>query len=251
LSEAPDSPFLNRVTQGLAQPGTLLQPFILSSAWQRNPDLAPGEPISRSVPLNGIYVTCRDVPAETTWQGALEMACPYPFVELARDMELTGLFDSFANWGFLDAPTFTLPTVAAEAPPEDLIDEALGQGNLLVTPLQMVGATAALGNDGVRPNLHLLAQPLAGCDEPLPGSEELVVSPEVAEEIRRALPQFDAAVGHLGISLAGPDRKQAWFVGLNSPDLPRYAVAVLIDQSLRAEDAADIGTQLLQRVLEN
>jgi peptidoglycan glycosyltransferase len=251
LSEAPDSPFLNRVTQGLAQPGSSLQPFILTTAWQQTPGLAPAEPISRSIPLNGLFVTCRGNPATTSWQSALAMACPYPFTELVATMGQAAFFDSLTRWGFLDAPAFTLPTVAAETAPGDPAQEALGQGNLLVTPLQMVSAIAVLGNEGIAPHLHVLAQPVTGCNEPVAAPAQRVVDPDTAKDILHTLPQFGAAVGHLGTAFAGQDREQAWFVGLNSPDLPRYAVAVLIDQTQRAQKAADIGTDLLRLVREN
>ncbi|MGC9348769.1 MAG: FtsW/RodA/SpoVE family cell cycle protein [Anaerolineae bacterium] len=254
LRQAPNSPFLNRATQGLAQPGTVLQPLLLTSAWQINPGLSPAEPISRPVSLDGMTWTCAAQPAQATWQSALASACPYPFIAIAEDMDDETFTRVLETWGLLDPPAVTLPTVAADLEPANLSPtvEALGQGDLLVTPLQMAGAVAVLGNDGVRPPLQLLPSPLEGCVIPRAEAAEgeRVIDAEAVDQILSSLPRFDGAAGHLGTSLAGPDRHQAWFVGLNSPSLPRYGVVVFIDQVDRPQRAAEIGTELLRWVLE-
>ncbi len=254
LSAAANSPFLNRATQGLAQPGTSLQPFILASALQQEPTLQPAEPITQSVTFNGITVACSGVPADGSWGAALSSACPAPFKQAARGMGSAAFTESLARWGFLDAPTLTLPTVASDLQerPLEPAEEALGQGNLLVTPLQMAQAMAALGNDGVRPDLSVLDAPLDGCTPTAPssGAGVRVIDAETAEQVRQMLDTYPGAVGHLGTSFAGPDRQQAWFVGLNSASVPRYAVAVLIDHMEDPQLAAEIGTDLLRLLPE-
>ncbi len=254
LSAAANSPFLNRATQGLAQPGTILQPFILASALQQDSALQPTEPITQAVTFNGLTVVCSGVPADESWGAALSAACPYPFKQAARAMGSAAFTESLARWGLLDAPTLTLPTVASDLQerPLEPAEEALGQGNLLVTPLQMVQAMAALGNDGVRPPLSVLETPLDGCT-PTGSSTGVgvrVVDAEIAEQVRQMLVTYPGAVGHLGTSFAGPGRQQAWFVGLNSASVARYAVVVLVDRMEDPQLAADIGTDLLRLLPE-
>jgi cell division protein FtsW (lipid II flippase)/cell division protein FtsI/penicillin-binding protein 2 len=265
LREQPNSPLLNRATQGLAQPGTSLQPFILASALQDDPDLTPTAQLTRSVALNGLSLGCRQTPASLDsgdpWSVALQAACPYPFlvaVEQAGDERFTAWLTA---WGLLDPPALSLPTVAANLPglPLAAHADALGQGNLLVTPLQMALAMATLGNDGVEPALKLLSQPQRGCPSSPPlgiahANPTPILDAETADRVLQTLPAYRGSVGHTGISFAGPQRQQAWFVGLNSATLPRYAVAVFLDeiesQSRGGRAAADIGSSLLQLVLE-
>ncbi|MBN1248062.1 MAG: FtsW/RodA/SpoVE family cell cycle protein [Anaerolineae bacterium] len=254
LRDAPESPLLNRATQGLAQPGTSLQPFILAAGWQAGTATAPVEPITNSVPFDGMAVNCRHMPQESTWSSVLSSGCPYPFVQVAEELGSAQFVESMQRWGFLNAPDLALPSVAAdlEEMALDLQEEALGQGQLLLTPLQMVEAMATLGNDGLRPDLHILAQPTAGCTEPRadPAEGQRVVDDDVAERIRAALTPYGGSVGHVGTAVAGPEREQAWFAGLNSASLPRYAVAVLLDRPETSQAAADIGTELLRLVIE-
>ncbi len=257
LREQANSPFLNRATQGLAQPGTILQPFILASALQARPEVTPATPITRPVSFNGMSVLCRSLPSnaasENGWSRSLAAACPYPFVVLARDMGDDDLTDELEKWGLLDAPNIVLPTVASDVASQDLpLDaetEALGQGELLVTPLQMVLATATLGNNGVPPTPKLLTDPLDGCASPTTQTSSQILDQEVADLVRDQLPPYGDGIGHLGTSVAGVERQQAWFVGLNSATVPRYAVAVFIDQPAAPGIAAEIGQRLLTEVV--
>jgi cell division protein FtsI/penicillin-binding protein 2 len=113
----------------------------------------------------------------------------------------------------------------------------------------MVQAIAALGNEGMRPAIRILAQATDGCVEPPTDTEVRVVSAEIAETVRQSLTRSSGTVGHQGTSVAGEERQQSWFVGLNSETLPRYAVAVIIDRPTTPHAAANIGTELLQLVV--
>jgi cell division protein FtsI/penicillin-binding protein 2 len=171
-------------------------------------------------------------------------------VDAATQLGAVEFAESLALWGLLDAPSLALPTVASDpALPLDAVADALGQGELLVTPLQMVRAIAALGNEGMRPTIRILAQATDGCAEPPTDTKTLVVSAEIAETVRQSLTRYSGAVGHQGTSVAGEGREQSWFVGLNSGTLPRYAVAVIIDRPTTPYAAANIGTELLQLVI--
>ena len=252
LSSAENSPFLNRATQGLAQPGTSLQPFILASALQREPTLAPQGTVSATVNVNGLALGCQAPPDDAGWADALAGACPAPFVAAARRLGDADLTEALSLWGFLDAPSLVLPTVATDlgGQPLDARIDALGQGELLITPLQLAQAMATLGNDGLRPDLGLLDAPLDGCTTVAPHAATRVVDADIADSVRHLLAPYPGAVGHLGTSWAGVGRQQAWFVGLNSADLPRYAVVVFLDQTTDPQLALSIGVDMLRFLTE-
>jgi peptidoglycan glycosyltransferase len=250
LYAAPDAPLLNRATQSLAQPGAALQTVILAAALQEGELPGPKKPLSAYVQVNGENLTCAKTPLASTWQVALSAGCPAPFAVLGQQLGISQLAESFVAWGLTDAPTLEIPTVAApwEATSADATREAIGQGDLLVTPLHMVSVAAVVGNAGVRAPLHLLTTALSGCVSP-DTATSVVTTPDIAARILDLWPRYGSAVGHLGEALAGPDRTQTWFIGLNSPQVPRYAVVVLIENAPDREVPAQIGEQLLNRTV--
>jgi cell division protein FtsW (lipid II flippase) len=250
LYAAADAPLLNRATQSLAQPGAALQTVVLATALQEGELPAPALPLSAFVNVNGERLTCAQTPLASTWEAALSAGCPAPFATLGSQLGIAQLADSFAAWGLTQAPSLEIPTVAApwEAATAEAILEAIGQGNLLVTPLQMVSVAAIVGNGGVRTPLHLLNTALSGCVSS-DTSTNVVTTPNIAARILDMWPRYGNAVGHLGEALAGPNRTQTWFIGLNSPQVPRYAVAVLIENVSNRQVLAQIGERLLNQAV--
>ncbi len=247
LSRATDAPLLNRATQGLAQPGSVLQPVILETIWRNDPLLTPTQPLSAPLAIDGTTLHCLQPPEGDDWIAALHGVCPAPFAAAGERLGGEALRAGFARWGLTTAPTFTLPTVAADRLP-DLIDpasEAAGQGRLLVTPLQMAGVAAALGNGGVAVPLRLLIDPPPGCDT-VQGEPRRFTTPEMATRLLQALPTVEGIIGQRGEAVAGEGRRLAWFVGLNSAEVPRYAVAVLLEEGGSVEEAARIAADLIR-----
>jgi peptidoglycan glycosyltransferase len=118
----------------------------------------------------------------------------------------------------------------------------MGQGEMLVTPLEMSLATATIANDGVRPGLRLMA---AVGDQALRWSEQprQVLDKEVAQQVRSilaesfavgqrtaALPVADLAgrAGSADSGMAGAP-PHAWFIGFAPVAQPRYAIAVIVE----------------------
>jgi cell division protein FtsW (lipid II flippase)/cell division protein FtsI/penicillin-binding protein 2 len=255
LREAPDAPLLNRATQGLAQPGPILETVLLSAALDAGlPPTSTPESLTRPIPINGNTLRCTHPPTETTWTAALAQTCPGPFAALTDAWDAEQLKMTFETWRLTTAPALEIPTVATtwetDTSSLDVVAESLGQGELLVTPLQLVNVAATLGNDGLRPALHLLPTSLdserEGCDVPARPPIKRLLSAEDAAVLRTLWPTFDAAIGHQGQALAGPERTVSWFIGLNSAVVPRYAVAVMVENPVTPQTTANIGTELLR-----
>ncbi len=137
----------------------------------------------------------------------------------------------------------------------DTYNMAIGQGNVLVTPIQMLRLTAAVANGGLlyRPQLVLQIQhPDGRIEEVLPELQGNVpVDPQnlaaVREGLRAVVTQGSgrlAALDDLGIAVAGKtgtaefgpvypqDGRQnshAWFVGFAPYEDPEVAVVVLVE----------------------
>lgn len=253
LRESPDAPLLNRATQGLAQPGAILESVILASFWEDIQHTSPMTPVTSTIKLNGSTLTCLDNVQNDTWEAVYQAACPAPFAHLNEIISPQALASAFDTWRLREAPKLEISTIASdwdETSP-DLAEELLGQGNLLVTPLHMAQVAAILGNDGHMVNLHLLMQPLPGCGDfstPIAteGDSTTILDPIVAASLRAMMKNYGKTIGHYATALAGPNRIQSWFIGLNSSEIPRYAVAVLVESETPTSVAIDIGTDLLE-----
>ncbi len=252
LRESPNAPLLNRATQGLAQPGAILESVILASFWDILVQTPPATPVTASVELNGIILNCQRTPNANTWESVFAAACPAPFASLGDSINASAIQTTFETWRLTQAPRLEIPTLSVDWSTTEInvVGEILGQSNLLVTPLQMASVAAIIGNEGQLVDLHLLLQPLQGCGEfsatPAFNSESnYIIEPERAAELRAMLPRFGKTIGHSATALAGPNRIQSWFICLNSLDVPRYAVAVLIESDTPSPVAVQIGTDLL------
>ncbi len=251
LYSAPDAPLLNRATQGLAQPGAILETVLLEAMLRESATTAPVQPLVAPVQVNGETLVCAQAPADTTWKSALAAACPAPFAAMGKQLGLARLAEAFKRWGLTDAPPLEIPTVAAtwDMTTADVVREAVGQGHLLVTPLQMVNVAITVGSGGERANLRLLLKPQTGCTPSASTASVRITTPDIAAQILELWPRYGEAVGHIGEALAGPNRTQTWFIGLNSVKVPRYAVAVLIENAPQRQIPAHIGEQLLKQAV--
>ena len=153
--------------------------------------------------------------------------------------------------------------------PGDTVNMAIGQGDLLVTPLQVAAAYGGIGNGGVVMKPHVLKEVLS-----TEGKATLVTDPERAftpkvsksslNTMRQALLSVTeegtarGAFRGFGVEVAGKTGTAqvtnkddyAWFTAIAPSDEPRYAVVVVIEQgghggSVAAPAAREILAALL------
>jgi len=255
LREDPAAPLVNRATQGLYQPGAALETVVLAQAMAEGlialDDPAPV--LTATVQAGGVALGClAEPPALGTMAAAYRAACPGPFGALGERLGGEGLAAAAARWGLLEPPPLEIPTEAGTWSPRDPVLEAVGQGGLTVSPLQMARVVATLANDGRMPVPHLVLQVADPRGEwralGPPGEVQPVLSPEVARTLLRGWTLYGRSVaGHLGTAVAGQDRPpHAWFLGVAPADAPRYAVAVLLEHPADPQWAVEVGRRILE-----
>jgi cell division protein FtsW (lipid II flippase) len=169
LIQDPATPLVNRAVQGQYQPGTALGPFLLA-AYQEQIGIQtslPALPNTLTFPLEQdemrLTINCALPPEKRTWAGVIAAGCPAPIAMLGEEIRASQqgepLLDIYKRLGFYETPTLRLPA-AAVALPDTLPDPspytAIGQSDLLVSPLQMALAAATLSTDGIRPAPRLV-----------------------------------------------------------------------------------------------
>jgi len=264
LREDPAAPLVNRATQGLYQPGTALQTIILAQALETGvADLSvPIPDATVPIPVNGSSLACSAPPASPkSLADAYADACAAPFTLLGRQLGADGLAEAIDRWGLtITPPPLEVPTEAADWTPATLTTtaalklEAIGQGALTVSPLQMALVAGTLANDGTMPapRLVLQVEDTAGFwqEHPASGAPRAALSRSQADELLSLWPRRgDGIAGHLGLAIAGENRPpHAWFLGVASTDTSRYAVSVLLEHPDDPGQAVEIGRALLEAV---
>lgn len=260
LRDDPSAPLFNRATQGLYQPGAALETVVLAEALGREVTtlFSVASDLTATLRVNGSEVGCmNDLPlGEGFIAEAYGAACPAPFGDLGGQLGPEGLSAAVARWGLTEPPLLELPTEAGAWSPGDPVLEAVGQGSLTVSPLQMALVAATLANDGTMPPLRLVwrvGNAEAGWQEQEEfGQPRPVLGLDLAQVLLSAWETVVPGVlGHTGTAVAGEGQPpHAWFLGVSGAHTVRYAVVVLLEHAADPEAAARIGGLLLQEALE-
>lgn len=244
LRERQDAPLLNRATQGVYQPGLVLGPLLF--AWGERLALVHGGEaiggLTAPVVVDGHRLPCAFSPAADT-QGtiaaALRYGCPIGLIGLGELLGRTALQEAAVAFGLGEAPIEDLAS-AYPATMERLFEGAdlsragIGQEQLLVTPLQVARAYAALAADGFlpRPRLILDLESPSGAWLPWGRAEEPVpaVPPEIADGILQVLARDPLGnAGYGAYAIVGPTGERlAWYVAIAQQGrTPLISLAVL------------------------
>jgi cell division protein FtsI/penicillin-binding protein 2 len=214
-----------------------------------------------------------------TFREAFAESCNAVFAPLGPAVGNEKLVGTAERFGFNSPPTLYAPNVIAEVEPEestipteigeelDLGVSAIGQGEVLATPLEMANVAQAVGNNGVRMPTSLVAnRKLRPEAEPV-----RVMSPRISKELTElmigvvtegtgtAASISEAQVaGKTGTAELGPKPgeeesenpvqiKDAWFAAFAPAEKAKLAVGVLLIEAEAAggEVAAPIAAEVL------
>jgi peptidoglycan glycosyltransferase len=213
-----------------------------------------------------------------TFREAFAESCNAVFAPLGPAVGNDKMVEVAERYGFNSPPTLYAPKIVREVDPEestipteigeeiDLGVTAIGQGEVLATPLEMANVAQTVANDGVRMPTSIVAnQKLRPQAEPVE-----VMSPKIADELTElmigvvtegtgtaaAIPEAQVA-GKTGTAELGPKPgeeesdnpvqiKDAWFSAFAPAEKPRLAVGVLLIEAEAAggEVAAPIAAEV-------
>lgn len=291
LRDSTDVPLFNRALQGQYEPGSTLKPFlglIGLATGTTSKEYKIADPGWYKLPQNErLY---RDWNWKKSGIGghglvdiekAIYRSCNIYFYELAVKLGIDRIHDGLTLFGFgqntaIDLPEARnglLPSRAWKLGsrgeswyPGDTVNIGIGQGDILVTPLQLATAVAVLANRGGAVTPHMLKQnPLVTRDNQLPDIDLIpeqaweVVINSMEKVVHRGNQGFGengtawAYIGRdieyrmagksgtaqvVGIAqgelydaelIAERNRKHAWFIAFAPVDDPKIALAVLVE----------------------
>lgn len=285
----PARPLVNRATGGIYPPGSIFKPVVALAAL-REGVVDPGAlyHCTGSIQVGPRTVRCshRYGHGDMDMRRAIAVSCNPYFIAMGMKLGFEPrLHDDCAAIGFGQAPQIGIPVAAGILPSNawkrkrmregwrggDTANISIGQGLLAVTPLQAAVMTAAIALDGRVPKPRLLRDrgDGAGLQERLElagklnwSAKDLAIVKSGMEDVihaphgtgKRAAIHAVRTAGKTGTAEyyeGGARKKHAWFVLFAPVERPRYAMAVVAEDSdAGGRTAADIAHRILARLFD-
>lgn len=289
LRDDPNHPLLNRAIKGLYSPGSTLKLATAGAALEAGA-VRLGD---RFRPCTGSYrfgnrsFACakKDGHGSLTLVDAIEQSCNIYFYQLIQKLDIDRWAKSLRAGGFGAATGIDLPSEGTGlVPDKEYFDKrygrgkwsqglalnlSIGQGELLVTPLQMAQYFAAVANGGtaMKPHLLLASREPHGQWKRVPAevafrlpysASTLATLQEAARLVvqgsrgtaRRQNDPLSPMSGKTGTAQNPHGKEHSWFVGYAPSDDPQIAVAALVENAGHgSEFAAPICHQIVKAYL--
>ncbi|MGM0397168.1 MAG: peptidoglycan D,D-transpeptidase FtsI family protein [Bacillota bacterium] len=273
--ENPDSPLVNRGTQGLYTPGSVFKIVTALGVIRHGVPEAIYE-CSGSTVIDGYTISDFDQSGHgpLNLEQAFTVSCNTYFAEQAVSLGHDRLREVAENLYFNSNINFDLETNKSVFPKEstgltDLGASGIGQGRVLSTPLNMLMITAAVANDGYMPEPHIVesvTSPQGKTIMTRTMSSEKLLQVGEAQSLKRMMREVvrngtgsNAALS--GVEVAGKTgtaentsgKNHAWFVGFAPLEAPKVAVVVLLEEegASGGSAAAPIARELMDFALRN
>jgi peptidoglycan glycosyltransferase len=278
LTARADSPLLNRVTQGLYPPGSTLKPLIADAALNAGVtsedevftctgELAVGDYV--------LHESHGEAHGKLNLADALRESCNVTFATLALRLGASGLSKAFSRFGVgeeLTSPEL-MPAAAhvpelPQLPDGEIAQLGIGQGQILMTPLQMVLLADAFANGGEIMQPYLVDAVLSADGTALyrgaPSVWRTATTPARAALIDSYMAQVVAAgtgtaadvagvrvTGKTGTAENATGTDHAWFIGSAERGGKKIVMAVLVEEGgFGGRAAAGIARQIIRTYFE-
>lgn len=290
LTAQPDSPLLNRATQGRYPPGSVIKTFTAAAALDSGVMSGPDAQITCPNQLateagappvvNAVANLAQRTGDPSDLRRVFAWSCNTAFAQigLALGPERFGAYAQRFGLGYEDSPAEPalrdIPsdagTIAGSAAflqrPAALADTAFGQGQALVTPLDMAQMAAVAANNGALMRPYLVQEVRAGDALRYAARPEVLrqaITSQAAQQLR-AIMQTSVEIGYArpvalpgvtigaktGTAEAPGGEPHAWFVAIAPLEQPQYAVAVVVERGGEgSRTALPIARQVLAAAL--
>jgi peptidoglycan glycosyltransferase len=283
VNKAPDHPLLNRPAQGLYPPGSTFKVVTGAAA------LEAGFDPTKKLRVDDPYQPDRSwgdyfVRSAARAHGLFDMSDGFRlseniyFAQVGLQIGGSKLAEYAKRFGVGATPKLDLPGAKGQLSESGVLDRptlvadtSYGQGELLVSPLQMALIYAAIANGGVMPTPHYAIEVRDSAGHVVrtiaPGAQGQVISPGTAKTLTTMLVGAVAGPGAFafgakipGVDVAGKtgtaenrpgEAPHGWFVGFAPAANPTVVVAVIVENTPEGGvTAAPLGGQVMRAALE-
>ncbi len=276
-----DSPFINRATTPYSV-GSVFKPFVATVAIENNISFIHN--CTGSIEVNGTTFNCSDSTAHgfVNMTSAMEMSCNTYFIALGQKIGSEKLLSLCADFGFGKSAELAdnmylksgkLPTTESITSPQALANLCFGQGELLVSPVQMAVAYCAFANDGYYRPPTLMKGIVDNNGEiiqkvKLPDAcriisestakhiDEILESVVTNGNAKRAYSKFAECHGKTATAQSGwyengVEINHTWFCGYFTANNRKYVAVIFKEDGISGSvDCAPVFKELAERVYE-
>jgi peptidoglycan glycosyltransferase len=276
-----DKPLIDRARAGLYPPGSTFKLITGAAALESgvNPDtkVRVDDPWQADKSWGDYYVrSAAHAHADFTMADAYRLSENIYFAKIGLQVGGQKLAEYASRFGIGTAPKCDIAVAKGQLSntgaldrPTLVADTSYGQGELLVSPLQMALVAASIGRGGVMPTPHYANEVRDSAGNTIrtiaPGAAGQVIRPDTAARITTYLVgavegpgafAFGAKIpnvhvaGKTGTAENPAGSPHGWFVGFAPAESPTVAVAVIIENSGQGGvDAAPVGGKVMQAAL--
>ncbi len=283
LAAAP-APLFNRATLGLYPPGSTIKPLIAAVALRAGAVRADEAfECAGTIPVasGGREADAREISCPSgashglvRLSDAIALSCNVAFAQVGWKLGPARLYNGLREFGFGQALPFDVAATAGRAPSVRDLDRAavaqiaIGQGELVTSPLHMAVAIGAIANGGsmLRPfavsevrspsGAVWRARP-AALGRPVPRDVARAVVDMMVEAVTRgtarsaAIPGVRVA-GKTGTAQNPHGAPHAWFAGFAPADDPQVVVVVVVENGgSGGAVAGPVGREVMRAALQD
>lgn len=276
LISDPDSPLLNRASQGLYPAGSIMKVVTAAGILKKIPETinrtfdAPGYII-----IEGKRIEDKQAQGKINFFQAFEKSSNFVFATIGLELGAQAFLQTVSDFGVNKRIPFDVRSEPGRIPaPEtmsklELGETAIGQGRILVTPLHMALVASAVANKG-----QIMAPTLVDSIVTYDGDVRKTFQPRILwEPVQRAVtdqlrelmvsavakgtgkpasaPGLQVA-GKTGTAQNPHGQPHAWFIGFAPADNPLVAVAVIVENAgAGSQEAAPIAREIIKLAIEH
>jgi peptidoglycan glycosyltransferase len=268
-------PLFDRSSQGLYPPGSTMKIVTAAIGLDKFPQLENEHfDCQGAITIQGRVLHDLRAHGRVDLKRALAISCNSYFANLGMEIGSEDFSSGLKSFGWGEKFSFDLPIKSIPLNQDGLqslnglAESAMGQGEILVSPLFMALITGSIGNQGVMMNPYLVKDIRSPEGKVVWKQEQRflrdVATPETAWRVQEgmmavvkpggtgtaaSLPGIDVA-GKTGSAENPSGRTHAWFVASAPAEQPRVAVSVIVEHGGQGgTTAAPIAKELLRLAL--
>lgn len=277
-----DAPLLNRAISGIFPPGSVFKPIVASAALETGKiNLNTTFFCSGGTLIGKRHFACWNTHNQENIIDAIEHSCNVFFYKTGIILGPQAIHDYAVKFGLSKPTLIDLPYEASGFVPSplwkkvsrlqgwfdgDTANFSIGQGDLLVTPIQITRMAAVFANGGFLVSPYIVKS-IEGHDV-TPYHKKSVKIPVkefalnyVRQGLRKVVadPLGTASIlSSLGVSISGKTgtvqvphgQPHAWFVGYFPSDKPKYVLCVFIEHGGAGVVSTVLAKQIIEAVIQ-